>query len=293
MTGDPLAAGVLYVVATPIGNRDDISSRALDVLGRVDIIAAEDTRHSATLLAHYGLDASRLLSLHDHNEAERVPQVLDRLRGGRDVALVSDAGTPLVSDPGYRLVAAAHEAGIRVSPVPGACAAVAALSVAGIPADRFFFEGFLPASSAARRARLGELAAQRGALVFHEAPHRVHETLVDMADVLGGDRPATIAREISKRFETVHRSTLASLADWVGRDADQQRGEIVLVVAGATRATAAALDEDRLLTALAAELPASAASRVAAALLGGNRRNWYRRLQELGADAGDGDGPLR
>lgn len=287
MAGDPLAAGVLYVVATPIGNRDDISARALEVLGRVGIIAAEDTRHSALLLAGCGIDGTRLLSLHDHNEAERVPQLIERLRGGADVALVSDAGTPLVSDPGFRLVAAAHDAGIRVSPVPGPCAAIAALSAAGIAADRFFFEGFLPATTAARRARLAELATQRGALVFHEAPHRVADTLVDMADVLGGDRPATIAREISKRFETIRRATLETLAGWVAVDHDQQRGEIVLVVGGATRAAGLVLDEDRLLTALAAEMPASAASRVAASVLGGNRRSWYRRLQELGADGAE------
>lgn len=276
--------GVLYVVATPIGNLDDISARAVATLRASAIIAAEDTRHSARLLAHLGIDSNRLLSLHDHNEVSRIPRLLDALRNGRSVSLVSDAGTPLVSDPGYRLVAAAHDAGLRVSPVPGACAAIAALSAAGLPSDRFFFEGFLPATEAARQARLAGLRTQRGTLVFYEAPHRVVATLASLAEVLGGERQAALGRELTKTFETVRRDTLAGLAAWVAGDGDQQRGEIVLLVEGAsTAATAAAVDADTLLQALLAELPATRAAKVAAALLGLPRRDLYQRLLELGA----------
>jgi 16S rRNA (cytidine1402-2'-O)-methyltransferase len=287
MAGNPGSSGVLYVVATPIGNRDDISARALQVLRGADIIAAEDTRHSAALLAQLGVDAARLTSLHDHNEATRVPALVGALRAGRSVALVSDAGTPLVSDPGFRLVAAAHDAGIRVSPLPGACAAIAALSAAGLPSDRFFFEGFLPATAAARRKRLATLVTQRGTLVFYEAPHRVHESLAAMVESFGGERRGALAREISKTFETIRRDSLAALLAFVADDTDQQRGEIVLLVEGAGEAAAGAdIDEDRLLRALAAELPATRAAKVAAALLGQPRRDLYQRLLDLGIAQG-------
>ncbi|MFZ5757832.1 MAG: 16S rRNA (cytidine(1402)-2'-O)-methyltransferase [Pseudomonadota bacterium] len=285
MSGDTrLGAGVLHVVATPIGNLDDISARATAVLRAADIIAAEDTRHSSRLLAHLGIDAGRLQSLHDHNEAGRVAGLLAALQAGQSVALVSDAGTPLISDPGFRLVAAAHAAGIRVSPVPGACAAIAALSAAGLPSDRFLFEGFLPAAASARRSRLAALAAQQATLVFYEAPHRLRETLDDLVQELGGERPAALARELTKTYETVRQSTLAGLAGFVAADSHQERGEIVLLVAGVKEAVpVASLDEVALLRALAGELSATRAAKVAAKLLGRPRRELYQRLLDLGA----------
>ncbi|MFZ5722348.1 MAG: 16S rRNA (cytidine(1402)-2'-O)-methyltransferase [Pseudomonadota bacterium] len=290
-SGDiPVEVGVLYVVATPIGHLDDIGMRAIAILRGVDIIAAEDTRHSSRLLAHIGAEQAQLLSLHEHNETGRTEMLLRALQAGKRVALVSDAGTPLVSDPGYRLVAAAHDAGIRVSPVPGPCAAIAALSAAGLPSDRFLFEGFLPATATARRARLDVLAAQPATLVFYEAPHRLLATLADMNEVLGGNRPATLAREITKTWETIRRGTLASLQEFALADSDQQRGEIVLLVQGAAEERGATtLDETALLKALAGEIPATRAAKIAARLLGQPRRDLYRRLLELGAADGDGD----
>lgn len=284
MSGDTrLGQGVLHVVATPIGNLDDISARAIAVLRAADIIAAEDTRHSSRLLAHLGIDTGRLQSLHDHNEAGRVPALLAALAEGRQLALISDAGTPLISDPGFRLVAAAHAAGIRVSPVPGACAAVAALSAAGLPSDRFLFEGFLPATTAARQARLAALASASATLIFYEAPHRLRETLADLVTVLGGDRRAALARELTKTFETVRQLSLQELLAFVDADSNQERGEIVLLVAGAPATAASALDESALLRALAGELSATRAAKVAAKLLGRPRRELYQRLLDLGA----------
>lgn len=277
--------GALYVVATPIGNLRDISARAVEVLRAAHIIAAEDTRHSSTLFSHLAIAPARMVSLHDHNEQARIPELVSAMRAGNRVVLVSDAGTPLVSDPGYRLVLAAHDAGVRVSPVPGACAAIAALSAAGLPSDRFVFEGFLPAARAARRARLAALAASTATLVFYEAPHRVAESLEDMSEVFGPARRAVIAREITKTYETIRRDTLADMCEFVRRDSDQQRGEIVLLVEGAAHQerAGAAVEREELLRALAAELPAAGAARVAARLLREPRRALYRQLMELGA----------
>lgn len=276
---------MLFVVATPIGNLRDISARAVEVLRAASIIAAEDTRHSSALFAHIGVAPARLVSLHDHNEQARIPELIAAMGAGQRVALVSDAGTPLVSDPGYRLVLAAHEAGVRVSPVPGACAAIAALSAAGLPSDRFAFEGFLPASRAARRERLALLAGSTATQVFYEAPHRVAESLADMMDVFGADRRAVIAREITKTFETIRRDTLAALCDFVHADSQQQRGEIVLLVEGAPARERAggSVERDALLRALASELPATSAARVAARLLREPRRDLYRQLLDMGA----------
>ncbi|WP_455385258.1 16S rRNA (cytidine(1402)-2'-O)-methyltransferase, partial [Acidihalobacter prosperus] len=227
-----IEAGVLYVVATPLGNLGDISPRAAEILGAVDVVAAEDTRVSGRLLAHLGLSAGRLLSLHEHNEESRVPGLIQRLRDGDSVALISDAGTPLISDPGFRLVVAAREAGVRISPVPGPSALIAALSVAGLPTDRFVFEGFLPAKPAARRSRLQALADERRTLVFYESSHRVEACVGDMAEAFGGARRAVIARELTKRFEQVADGALDELKSWLEADADRSRGEFVLVVAG-------------------------------------------------------------
>jgi 16S rRNA (cytidine1402-2'-O)-methyltransferase len=277
-------SGVLWIVATPIGNRDDISLRAIAVLRAVAVIAAEDTRHSRPLLAHHGIDTP-LTALHEHNEREAVDGVLRRLQGGDDVALVSDAGTPLISDPGFRLVRAARAAGVRVAPVPGPCAAIAALSAAGLPSDRFVFEGFLPARAAARRARLAELAADTRTLIFYESPHRVAESLADLRDVLGGEREAVLARELTKLFETVTGEPLAALAARVAADRDQQRGECVLLVAGCADSVESRIAEGRrVLALLRDELPPAKAAKLAAAISGAPRKLLY---QERGMGNGE------
>ncbi|GAB3025771.1 16S rRNA (cytidine(1402)-2'-O)-methyltransferase [Oleiagrimonas citrea] len=267
--------GTLHVVATPIGNREDISARAVEVLRSVALIAAEDTRHSKPLMTHLGVDTP-LKALHEHNEDGIAQALVERLLQGEDVALISDAGTPLVSDPGYRLVRAARAAGIRVSPVPGACAAIAALSAAGLPSDRFVFEGFLPAKRGARRTRLAELASETRTLIFYESPHRVAETLADMRDAFGEAREAVLARELTKLFETVLGQPLAELAERVASDADQQRGECVLLVAGCADAAEAQLAEGRRLFALLREeLPPSKAAKLAASISGASRKALY------------------
>lgn len=268
-------AGVLHVVATPIGNLGDISARAIDVLRAVDAILAEDTRHSRPLLQQFGIDRP-MLALHEHNEAALAERLVERLAAGESFALISDAGTPLVSDPGFRLVRAARAAGVRVSPVPGACAAIAALSVAGLPSDRFCFEGFLPAKAGARRQRIAELADEARTLVFYESSHRIAETLADMAGGFGADRPAVLARELTKRFETVLDGPLAMLAERVVADPDQQRGEFVVIVDGAPDSEDHALQQGRrLYRALVEHLPPSQAARIAAELSGAPRKALY------------------
>ena len=273
-TGTP-ARGTLHVVATPIGNLGDLSPRALQVLRDVAAVCAEDTRHTRQLLAHFGVERP-LVALHDHNEDAMAERLVARLSGGESLALVSDAGTPLVSDPGYRLVRAARAAGLRVSPLPGPCAAIAALSVAGLASDRFAFEGFLPAKGNARRERLQRLAGETRTLVFYEASHRIQATLDDLADVFGADRPAVVARELTKRFETVLDGPLGALRDRVSADPDQRRGEFALVVQGAPDAAAGQLAEGRRLYArLRGHLPPSAAARLAAELSGAPRKALY------------------
>ena len=270
------ARGRLWVVATPIGNLDDLSPRARDVLRTVALVAAEDTRHSAPLLAHAGSRA-RTFALHEHNEREQAERVVERLLAGDDVALVSDAGTPLISDPGFRLVRAAREAGCEVSPVPGPCAAIAALSVAGIASDRFVFEGFLPAKSAARRERLQALASEPRTLIFYESSHRIVEALADFVAIFGAARGATLARELTKVFETAVAATLAELHARVLADPNQRRGEFVLVVAGAEgEAADATLAEGRRVFALLREeLPPARAAKLAAAISGAPRKALY------------------
>jgi 16S rRNA (cytidine1402-2'-O)-methyltransferase len=225
-------SGILYVVATPIGNLADITERARQVLASVAVVAAEDTRHTGQLLAQYGISAP-LFALHEHNESERSEVLIRRLKAGEDVAVVSDAGTPLISDPGYRLVSAAASEQIRIVPIPGACAAITALSVAGLPTDRFIFEGFLPHKGAARRTRLEELAGETRTLVFYESPHRLAETLQDLAGKFGADRWTVIARELTKLHESLYRGTAAQLAALAAEDANLSRGECVIAVAGA------------------------------------------------------------
>ena len=273
-TGRP-ASGVLHVVATPIGNLGDLSPRALQVLRSVAAICAEDTRHTRQLLAHFGVERP-LLALHQHNEEAAAAPLVARLLAGEDLALVSDAGTPLVSDPGFRLVRAARAAGVKVSPVPGACAFVAALSVAGLPSDRFVFEGFLPAKTGARRERLAALAGEPRTLAFYESAHRIQEALEDMRAAFGGERPAVLARELTKLFETVLDGDLASLCERVADDADQRRGEFVVLVQGMGEDADARVAEGRRIYAkLCAHLPPSAAARVAAELSGAPRKALY------------------
>ncbi len=270
-----LKKGALYVVATPIGNLGDLSPRARDVLAGVDRICAEDTRHTRQMLNALGLERP-LLALHEHNEDARVAQVLSYLQAGESLALVSDAGTPLVSDPGYRLVRGLRAAGVTVSPVPGPCAAIAALSVAGIASDRFCFEGFLPHKAAARRERLQALAAEPRTLVFYESAHRIEECLADMRAAFGDAREAVLAREITKLFETVLDGTLASIADAVAADPNQRKGEFVLVVAGAPEDSDAGLREGRRLYAKLSEvMKPSQAAKLAAELSGAPRKALY------------------
>jgi 16S rRNA (cytidine1402-2'-O)-methyltransferase len=290
VTGDPpdsiarAGQGTLFVVATPIGNLGDLSARARHVLEAADLLLAEDTRHTRQLLTACGVErtAGTLESLHEHNEAGRVPSLVERLQGGATVALVSDAGTPLVSDPGSVLVAAAAAAGVEVVAVPGPCAAIAALSVAALPATRFAFEGFLPPKASARRRALEALARESRTLVFYEAPHRLVEALEDLAGVLGAARPAAVAREITKKFETVYRGSLGSLARQAGADPDMSRGEIVIVVQGAPKEAAGAdAGADRVLRILLGELPVSQAAKLAAQITGQSRKQLYERALQF------------
>ncbi|WP_273909451.1 16S rRNA (cytidine(1402)-2'-O)-methyltransferase [Pseudomonas fontis] len=273
------ATGTLYVVATPIGNLDDMSARALKILGDVALIAAEDTRHSIRLLQHFGINTP-LAACHEHNEREEgSSRFLGRLLAGDNVALISDAGTPLISDPGYHLVRQARAAGIAVVPVPGACALIAALSAAGLPSDRFIFEGFLPAKSVGRRARLSLVKEEPRTLIFYEAPHRILECLQDMEAIFGGERQALLARELTKTFETLKGLPLAELRAFVEADSNQQRGECVVLVAGYT----APDDEDavgteamRVLDLLLAEMPLKRAAALAAEITGVRKNVLYQ-----------------
>jgi len=280
-------AGRLYVVATPIGNLGDMSSRAKEILQSCSLIAAEDTRHTGALLKAFGIQTPQL-SLHDHNEQFRAGDIIERLGQGASVALVSDAGTPAISDPGFELVRAAAAAGFEIIAIPGPCAAIAALSIGALPTDRFCFEGFLPVRGAARRKRLQSLAAEARTLVLYEAPHRVRETLEDCAAVFGGERSAMVAREITKMHETSYRGSLRDLLARADVDADFGRGEIVLILAGAQ---APADDDrgadghdgalDRALKILLAELPLKQAARLAAQITGARDNEAYKRALHL------------
>ncbi len=269
--------GVLYVVATPIGNLGDMTPRAVEILQAVDLIAAEDTRHSGRLLTHFSI-GTPAIALHEHNERTQAPRLVERIATGESLALISDAGTPLVSDPGFHLVRLAREQGIRVVPVPGASAVMAGLSVSGLPTDRFIFEGFLPAKSGPRRKRLQALVAETRTLIFYEAPHRVRSTLEDMVAVVGEGRRAVLARELTKTFETVKDAPLGELAAWVRDDADQQKGEIVLLLAGAPGGEDGGDDSEarRILGVLLEELPLSQASALAARITGLKKKQLYQ-----------------
>ena len=268
-------SGTLFVVATPIGNLGDLSPRAQQTLRDVAAICAEDTRRSGQLLAHFGI-ATPLVALHEHNEEAIAQRIVARLQAGESLALVSAAGTPLVSDPGFRLVRAARAAGVKVSPVPGPSALVAALSVAGLPSDRFAFEGFLPAKASARRERLQALAAEPRTLIFYESSHRIAEARADMVQAFGDERPAVLARELTKLFETVLDGNLAQLQARVEADGDQRKGEFVVLVQGAGEDADAKVHEGRRLYArLKDHLPPSTAAKLAAELSGAPRKELY------------------
>lgn len=308
----------LYIVATPIGNLTDMTPHAIDVLKQVAIIACEDTRTSGKLLSHFGIDTkgsktdevkssethhatssveddetttkqkghNKLWAYHEHNSAIQTPKIIEMIEQGHSVALISDAGTPLVSDPGYQLVQAAHEAGVTVSPIVGASAAIGALSVAGLPSDRFSFIGFLPAKTHGRQKQLNDLIARTETLIFYEAPHRIVASLEDMATVFGADRAVTFCRELTKTFETVHKSTLGELVEFVKADDNQQRGEIVVVVAGVgvAKDTDDISTHDKLLKRLLEDLSVKKAAALASDITGVKKNALYQRLLELQAD---------
>lgn len=277
-TSSPLSAtGVLYVVATPIGNLADMVPRAVEALQTVALIAAEDTRHSSRLLAHFDIKTPAI-AYHDHSDDQRTEHILQRLLNGEHVALISDAGTPLVSDPGYRLVREARQSGIQVIPIPGACAMIAALSAAGLPSDRFAFEGFLPAKQTARCSVLQSLANETRTLIFYEAPHRILETLRDIAQIFGAEREVVIARELTKTFETIRGGPVAEITDWVAGDANQQRGEIVLLVRGASAPTASDMhaEAERVMRVLLEDLTIKQAASLGAKLTGLKKNFLYQ-----------------
>lgn len=275
-------AAALYIVATPIGNLGDISQRALDVLRSVDLIAAEDTRHSSRLTQHYGI-TTRLVSYHDFSSAARENAILADLQGGKKVALISDAGTPLISDPGYSLVSRARQLLVPVIPVPGACALTAALSAAGLPTDRFVFEGFPAHKKGARRQLFEQLAEEPRTLVFYESPHRIAESLSDMCDIFGALRQAVVCRELTKTWETIHGDTLQGLCHWIMADDNNRRGEFVVIVHGAPARGDEQLsaEAERLLRVLMEELPVRQAATLAARLTGLKKNALYKKALEL------------
>jgi 16S rRNA (cytidine1402-2'-O)-methyltransferase len=278
-------SGTLYIVATPIGNLGDMTPRAIDTLNDVDLIAAEDTRHSGKLLHHFGITTS-CIAYHEHNESQLTPKLVQRLQQGEKIALISDAGTPLVSDPGFHLVRAARAAGVRVVPVVGASAMVAALSVSGLPSDRFCFEGFLPAKAGPRRTRLEALAAETRTLIFYESTHRIRESLAAMAEVFGAERRAVITRELTKTFETVLDGTLAQVAERLEQEPEQRKGEFVVLLHGAEAPVDGGIDAEtqKVLTVLMEELPLKQAAALAARISGARKNDLYRLALRLAGD---------
>lgn len=275
-------AGTLYVVATPIGNLGDITLRAIETLKTVDAIAAEDTRHTSGLLSHFGI-SKKLIAVHEHNEHQSAEKLLLQLQAGENIALVTDAGTPGISDPGAVVVDAVRNAGVKVVPIPGVSAVITALSASGIVQNGFLFHGFLPASGAARRKVLEALSSQTVTLVFYEAPHRIIESIVDMANVLGSTRHITIARELTKTFETIYRCALGEAQAWLEKDANQQRGEFVLLIEAAAIKEAEALPEEalRILTLLLAELPLKQAVKLATDITKAKKNVLYEQALAL------------
>jgi 16S rRNA (cytidine1402-2'-O)-methyltransferase len=274
--------GTLYIVATPIGNLQDMSPRAIQTLKSVDCIAAEDTRHSAPLLQHFMINTATL-ALHEHNERDRTVKLLERLQQGDSIALISDAGTPLINDPGYFLVREARKVGIRIVPIPGPSAVIAALSVSGLPTDKFCYEGFLPAKSKHRLQQLELLQYETRTIIFYEAPHRVLESLQDMLQVFGSEREVVIARELTKLYETIHSAILGELVEWVKQDENQQRGEIVLMVKGAeiNKTEADAISIEHILKTLLAELPLKQAVELATKIANKRKNEVYQKALQL------------
>jgi len=272
-----LPQGELYIVATPIGNLQDITLRALDVLKEVDCIAAEDTRHSRKLLNHFGIDKP-MLSVHEHNEVQRAREVIAQLSEGKKLALISDAGTPLISDPGYQLVKEVRAAGYVVSPIPGVCAAIAGLSASGLATDRFRFEGFLPQKPGVRRERLRLLSQQTSTLVFYEAPHRIVSFCTQLIESFGEEREAVFARELTKNFETIHHGSLFEQLAWLEGDANQQRGEFVVMIEGFKQPEAGELldvETIQLVDLLLQDLPPNRAAQIAAKFFGKKKKLFY------------------
>jgi len=277
-----MSEGILYIVATPIGHLGDLSPRAVEVLSEVEVIAAEDTRVTRKLLQHMGATTS-MLSLHEHNEQQRIETLLSRLQAGESIALVSDAGTPLISDPGYPLVRAVRQADIKVVPIPGPCALISALSVSGLPTDKFIFEGFLPGKASGRRGRFEELKQEHRTLIFYESPHRILACLGDLETVMGAEREVVVARELTKTFETIHSGSVAKTKNWVEQDQNQQRGEIVLLVAGAPVVKEQDPDQERILSLLMEELPLKQAAGLTAQICGAKRNELYQKALEIKA----------
>ncbi|WP_233986181.1 16S rRNA (cytidine(1402)-2'-O)-methyltransferase [Pectobacterium versatile] len=282
-----ISASTLYIVPTPIGNLGDITQRALAVLASVDLIAAEDTRHTGLLLQHFAINA-RLFALHDHNEQQKADVVLAKLQSGQSIALVSDAGTPLINDPGYHLVRRCREAGVRVVPLPGACAAITALSASGLPSDRFCYEGFLPAKTKGRKDKLRELGEETRTLIFYESTHRLLDSLQDISEVLGAERYVVLAREITKTWESIHGAPVGELLAWVKEDENRRKGEMVLIVEGhQVDDSALSAEALRTLTLLRAELPLKKAAALAAEIHGVKKNALYRYGLEQEGDSGE------
>jgi 16S rRNA (cytidine1402-2'-O)-methyltransferase len=275
-----MQTGRLYIVATPIGNLGDITRRAVEVLKRVDLIAAEDTRHTAGLLSHLGID-TRTLSFHEHNEQQRSQQLVDLLLAGEEIALVSDAGTPLICDPGYRIVCACRERGVEVVPLPGASAVIAALSASGLPTDRFLFEGFLPRTQEKRLKRLQQLRNFPSTLVFYESTHRILQCLQDMQAPFGEGRRVVVARELTKQFETILDLPLAQLLQTMIADTNQQRGEFVVMVAASDSMVMGENSVEKVLQALAGEVPPNQAAKIAARICNRPKRELYQLLLKM------------
>ncbi|POY45448.1 16S rRNA (cytidine(1402)-2'-O)-methyltransferase [Avibacterium gallinarum] len=269
--------GILYIVATPIGNLQDISQRALQVLEQVDLVAAEDTRHSGLLLSHYGIKKP-FFALHDHNEQQKADILCEKLLQGTTIALVSDAGTPLISDPGFHLVRKCRQAGIKIVPIPGACAAIAGLCASGIASDRFCFEGFLPAKSKARCDKLENLAKEDRTLIFYESTHRISDCLADMEKVFGAERYVVLARELSKTWETIHCDEVGALRQWVSEDPNRSKGEMVLIVEGNVSSEEESFSPEavKALTLIAKELPLKKAAAIVAELYGYKKNALYQ-----------------
>ncbi len=274
--------GELYLVATPIGDMTDITPRALGILSTVDVVAVEDKRRSSRLFSHFGIKTP-MISYHDHSEEKQVKKIIDELLCGKSVALISDAGTPLISDPGYKLVNAAKDKSIKVSPVPGPCALIAAISASGLPSDRFIFEGFLPPKSIARITKIQNISADSRTIIFYEAPHRILETLIDMIKVIGPSRKIVLARELTKTYETFISGTLESVLEIIEKDLNQQKGEIVIVLAGAdsSEEKIETQDSKRILSVLLEELPLKQAVSLGSKITGIQKNIFYKLALDL------------